>query len=276
MKLLYSKSVWEMIDRPAIEFLDRVSADGFDGVEVLPERLGMESGRFVAKLAERKLRLVCQVHTLGATPRDHLAVLEERIRQSAALGADLVSCHTGKDHFPVEENLGLFRRSLELAAELGVRVVHETHRGRALFSAPATAAFLRALPDLRINADFSHWVNVHESDLSDQPEAVDLAIRRADFIHARVGHAEGPQVPHPLAPEWKRWLDLHAGWWRRILERRRAEECPELFITPEAGPPPYMPTLPFTNQPVADAWRVNVEMRDWLRTHFETDGTEGT
>jgi sugar phosphate isomerase/epimerase len=274
MKILFSKSIWEMNDRPMRAFLDRAAADGFDAVEVSAEGLGMEPGTFRGELDRRGLRLVSQVCTSGETPAAHRQSLETRLRQSSDIGPDLVSCHTGKDHFPFEENAALFRRSLELGRDLVVPVVHETHRGRALFSAPATAAFLKALPELRINADFSHWVNVHESDLSDQSDAVELAIQRSHFLHARVGHSQGPQASHPLAPEWKPWLDLHVGWWRRILDRRKAEGTEEFFITPEAGPPPYMPTVPFTGKPVADAWEVNVKMRDWLRDELARAGFE--
>jgi hypothetical protein len=49
-------------------------------------------------------------------------------------------------------------------------------------------------------------------------------------------------------------------------------DAPPFRPPPEFGPPGYMPTLPFTNQPVADAWRVNVEMRKLL---IEALGTEG-
>ena len=41
-----------------------------------------------------------------------------------------------------------------------------------------------------------------------------------------------------------------------------------LRITPEFGPPPYVPTVPFTGEPVTDVWQANVAMRDLLRTRL--------
>ena len=102
-----------------------------------------------------------------------------------------------------------------------------------MYSAPIAAGYLREVPGLRLCADFSHWMCVHESDLTDQPDAVELACCRADYLHARVGFAEGPQVPHPLAPEYAAELDRHLALWKRILELRRAEGVGRLIVTPE-------------------------------------------
>jgi hypothetical protein len=46
---------------------------------------------------------------------------------------------------------------------------------------------------------------------------------------------------------------------------RRAEGREWFTLTPEFGPPEYMPCLPFTRQPVADAWEVNVEFLGYPR-----------
>ena len=39
-------------------------------------------------------------------------------------------------------------------------------------------------------------------------------------------------------------------------------------ITPEFGPWPYMPALPFTRQPITSQWEVNVYMRDLLKKRY--------
>lgn len=94
---------------------------------------------------------------------------------------------------------------------------------------------------------------------------MELAIERSDHIHARVGYEEGPQVPDPRAPEWRGHVDRHLEIWRRIAEVRRRDGSARLTVTPEFGPPNYMHTSPFSKEPVADAWEVNVYMRDMLR-----------
>ncbi|HMK38245.1 MAG TPA: sugar phosphate isomerase/epimerase, partial [Bacteroidota bacterium] len=130
---------------------------------------------------------------------------------------------------------------------------------------PEARELLLLLGDLRLTADFSHWCCVHESLLADQPEALALAIDRTEYIHARVGHAEGPQVSDPRAPEWSAELDAHMAWWRRIADARRAAGAEDLFVCPEFGPAPYMPLIPHSRAPVADLWEITLFMKDLLR-----------
>ena len=174
----------------------------------------------------------------------------------------------GQRHFLIRDNLAIFKRGCELSKEYGITFTNETHRSRPTSGGPGTRQYLEALPEMRLNADFSHWVCVHESDLSDQPENVEMAIQRASHVHARVGFEEGPQVPDPLAPEWESWTQLHVGFWKRIITARKEAGADFLTITPEFGPPPYMPTEPFTNRPLADAWEVNVRFKNWLKVNL--------
>jgi hypothetical protein len=41
-----------------------------------------------------------------------------------------------------------------------------------------------------------------------------------------------------------------------------------LTITTEFGPPPYLPTIPFKNVPVADQFEINSFMKDLLRDRY--------
>ncbi len=150
----------------------------------------------------------------------------------------------------------------------------ETHRGRPTFAATETRRYLDALPDLRLTADFSPWMVVHESDLSDQEETLAVAISRTDHIHARVGYEEGPQVPDPRAPEWAGHLDRRLDLWRRIATQRRGDGARSLSVTPEFGPPAYMHTIPFANEPVADPWELNVFMKGLLETQLGSVASE--
>jgi hypothetical protein len=138
-----------------------------------------------------------------------------------------------------------------------------------LYNAPATLRFLRECPTLRINADFSHWQVVHESDdLHAHSEAVQAVVDHAGHIHARVGFSQGPQVPDPRAREWTPQLEICLAWWKRILSARRAQGAEFLTVAPEFGPEPYMPMVPHLRQPVADAWEINCWMRRFLSEAF--------
>lgn len=269
MRILFLKSTWEFADEPLEPIAERVKAAGFDGIEVhiggrqdTPELL-----RTV--LAHQDLRLVTQIATGGTTPGDHLRSLEEQFAFAAACGPLLINCHAGRDYFRHDENLRLLRHGMELSRRYGVRIAYETHRGRPTYSAIDTRKLLAALPDLRLTADFSHWMVVHESDLTTQEDNVQSAIDRSDHIHARIGFEQGPQVNDPSAPEWAGHARTYLGLWRRIAAQHAARGSEVLTITPEFGPPPYMPTLPFTQAPTADVWEANVYLKDWLKGELE-------
>lgn len=264
MKVLITRSRWEFTEVALPVFLKKVRDAGFDGTDIhLPSLT--ESPREIRLMhADHNLALIGMITTEGSTPAEHRASLERGFSLAAEAGVIHLNCHTGKDFFPFEENCAIFEKSLTLSREYGIPISHETHRGRALFSAQAAMEILRTLPEVRLTADFSHWCCVHESLLEDQQEAVDLAIAHTDYIHARVGHPEGPQVSDPRAPEWKRELDAHLVWWKKIVDRHRSSGS--IAICPEFGPAPYMPALPFTRQPVTDLWEVTLWMKDLLRT----------
>lgn len=266
MQPIFLKSLWEVdpgLPYTLDDLLIRVRDDGFDGTELFVPAYTERVDEIVQQHERRGLVIVAATMTTGTTFEDHLASLEQQIQRALTFEPLLINCHTGRDIFEFEENLALFELALELEDRHGVPIRHETHRRRATFSAPATRRYLETLPSLRTTADISHWMVVHESDLRDQWENVELLIERSDHIHARVGFAEGPQVSDPSAPEYASHWDNHLSVWTAIAKRVEREQG-QLTITPEFGPPPYAPTLPFTGQSIVDVWKVNVSVRDRL------------
>ncbi|MEM6379822.1 MAG: sugar phosphate isomerase/epimerase, partial [Bacteroidota bacterium] len=79
--------------------------------------------------------------------------------------------------------------------------------------------------------------------------------------------AHGPQINDPRAPEWESTLATHFGWWDKVVEKH-SKEGTALTMTTEFGPPGYMPTIPFTNQPITDLWGVNCHMKDLWRARY--------
>jgi hypothetical protein len=136
-----------------------------------------------------------------------------------------------------------------------------------LFAAPVARHYLETIPDLRLTFDVSHWCNVSESLLQDQAATVALALSRVDHIHARIGHPEGPQVNDPRAPEWEQAVKAHFAWWDEVIQRKKANGEVMTILT-EFGPPDYMPTLPYTREPLADQWAINVHMMELLRKRY--------
>jgi sugar phosphate isomerase/epimerase len=258
-------AMWGMQGETLRANLQMAKEAGFDGVEMgvppEPER----RSELRSLLETLGLSLIAQQWTAGKDPSEHARSFEEQYRRSVELQPLMVNSHTGKDLFSLEENLVVFRVAERLEAQRAVPVVHETHRGRPTFSAPSTMALLDALPSLALTADFSHWCCVHESLLEDQKDAVGRAVARTRHVHARVGHAEAPQVPDPRAAEWQPAVEAHLGWWQAIVNERKAAGAQVLTICPEFGPPPYLVTLPGSGRPIVDLWEVNRYMKDFLK-----------
>lgn len=249
------------------EFCKKAKDAGYDGIEVwMP---GDDKGRKeVMNAAAQQNLLVGFLYGGGDTDyAKHAEQFKNGITEAVKLKPIYINCHSGKDYFSFDQNKSLMDFSLDLGAKNGIPVYHETHRGRSLFAAHTTRNFIEKIPNLRLCLDISHWCNVHESLLGDQKETVDLALSRVDHIHARVGHSEGPQVSDPRAPEWDGAVKTHFAWWDKVVETKRKEGKIMTILT-EFGPPDYLPTLPYTRQPVANQWDINVYMLQQLKKRY--------
>ncbi len=249
------------------EFASRVKASGYDGVEVWFPGDGKNQAEFFAAMKKYNLQYGFLVAGSDKEPAKHLDQFKQSLSTAANSRPLYINCHSGKDFFSYEANKKLIDYSYNVAKDSGVPIYHETHRGRILYSAPIARNFIEATPSLRLTLDISHWCNVHESLLADQEETVALALSRTDHIHARIGHAEGPQVNDPRAPEWESAVKAHFEWWDKVVDRKRKDGQRLTFLT-EFGPADYMQTLPYTRQPVADQWAINVYMMEVLKKRY--------
>jgi len=251
--------------------------EGFDGLEVNlrhPALAGLAAGAVVEQLAAAGLQLVLELLTggdyvpdLACTPEQHLRELEEQLAQAPALRPLRVTVLTGSDSWPWPVQEAFWRQAL--AAGCAVPVSFETHRSRSFYSPWLLQPFLEAFPDLRLTADLSHWCAVAERLMTPELEPVRAMAARVDHIHARVGHAQGPSVGHPFAPEWGEALEAHRRCWQLFARERSSASQGPFTITPEFGPDGYLPQLPFTRQPVADLLELNTAMAQWLREEVE-------
>ena len=254
------KGSWE-------EFASKVKASSYDGVEVWFPDEEKSRTEFLSAMAKHGLPFGFVLGGSDKDPVKHLEQFKGALSPAVKAKPLYINCHSGKDFFSYEANKKFIDFSYQVSQESNVPVYHETHRGRILYSAPVTRNFIETISDLRLTLDISHWCNVHESLLGDQEESIALALGRTDHIHARIGHAEGPQVNDPRAPEWSNAVEAHFAWWDKVVEQKR-KEGKRMTILTEFGPADYMPTLPYTRQPVADQWAVNVYMMEVLRKRY--------
>lgn len=266
MKVKSIKSLWGMEGSLESQF-DRIAAAGYEGIESpLPNEIEKFFGfpvdeKVFRSLLERyKLDYIAMVFTDG----NHAQSFSEQVEKASTFSPILINSHSARDKMPYDEQVAFFEKAQVVEQSVGIPVGHETHRGRAMFTPWTTGALLREFPELKLTADFSHWVCVCESLLEDQKEHMEMAIQRTIHIHSRVGYTQGPQVPHPDAPEYALELSTHEDWWKEIINGHGSAGT-QLTFTPEFGPSPYMPRLPFTNQPVVDLWQVCL----WMKKRFE-------
>jgi sugar phosphate isomerase/epimerase len=269
MRIAFFCPQWGMEALPLNQFLMRVKSAGFDGVEMMVPLDTRQRELLSSLLRELKLLLIVQnwqpyTTNLG----QYLMDFKQRLVLSAQFEPVLINSHTGRDLFSFDQNKEAIEVARGISQEYGIRILHETHRGRFAYSGPATMPYFRTFPDLHITADFSHWCCVSESYLEDQPEVLNEAIGRARHIHARIGYPGGPQITDPRAPEWSFAVNTFLGWWDRIVETNVQRGNNLLTITPEFGPPPYMHTLPFSDRPVVDQFKVNDYMKNILTERY--------
>lgn len=266
MELMVFKSLWGM-DQPLEENIKKIAEAGYDGVE--SAIFYLKDKELLPGLLEKyKLKLIAQVIANGDSVEEHLLSFRQQMALAEQYGAIKINVHGGKDSFTFDEQKSFYEAALKVEKDLNIPTGHETHRGRPMFTPWTTAALLKEFPELNITADISHWLCVCESYLEDQQENLQLAAERTIHIHGRIGYPQGPQVPHPAAPEYAKEREVHEDFWQRVCEIKHQKKSPVVTFTPEYGPPGYLHTLPFTNQPVADLWQVCLWTADRFRDQY--------
>jgi sugar phosphate isomerase/epimerase len=270
LKLKFFCTRWGYEHIPWDEFCKKVKAAGYDGVETTLPLDTDETQSVLTELANYNLELIAVQWDTG-TPNfnHHIEEYKLRLRSAAAAKPLFITSHTGKDFFSVEQNTGLLNLAHQISNETGVKIIHETHRGKFSFAAHVTKEYLLKLPWLCLTLDISHWFTVAESYLIDQQDAVNLALQHTDHIHARIGHSNGPQVIDPRSPEWKAVVNMHFALWSKIINIKIKNGTEQLTFTTEFGPFSYMQLRPFENVPLANQWEINEYMLNLLKTTYK-------
>lgn len=251
------------------DFFANVKASGYDGVDTwLPEDV-TERKRFIRLLDEYDLLMVSHQHQASGSNIDEFCKSFEYYL-SLSLESDpiLINSHSGRDFFTLEQQLRIIDIAENFSVKNNIRVAHETHRGRIGFGPTNSRELFRLRPNMKITADFSHWVCVTESYLENFEKELNEAIKRTEHIHARIGFNEGPQIPDPRSSFWQKEVDFFLRLWGKIIAHHQSIGTAFFTITPEFGPPPYMWTNIGDNSPVANQWDINLYLMNLLRDKF--------
>ncbi|WAH58041.1 sugar phosphate isomerase/epimerase [Pseudomonas silvicola] len=275
MKLEIFRTLWGYTASKA-QALEELQAAGFDGMEARLPLVARERSEFAAFLHTNSLSYICTLFTAydvlpqqSALPAEHLNDLDSKLAWAGELTPRFINVLAGNDRWPLAQQVDFFGRALELGHKHGQFLSFETHRSRSLFNPWVTLELIRQLPELRFTSDISHWVVTCERLLDDPADDLSAFVERVHHIQARVGYDQGPQVPHPGAPEYACELAFHQKHWEAVWQAQRQRGYPVSTLTPEFGADGYLHHLPFTNVPVADLWSLNVWMAHTERAHFE-------
>ena len=274
MELLLFRTRWGA-EGNLSEFAAEAESAGFDGIECPVPVVSGERHALEKALQRSKLAWIAEITTGGGyVPRrelgleDHVADLSAKLDACAALGPVRVNCIGGLDAWSDAEMLRFFEAGMERAEKLGLDLCFETHRSRCLFNPWRCEQVVRALPEIGLTADLSHWCVVAERLMDTEMPTLRAIAGNVRHIHARIGYDQGPQVPHPAAPEYAEALASHQRCWEVFWEAQRAAGAERTTMTPEFGPDGYLHELPFTREPVADLWEINRWIAGVERHHF--------
>jgi len=256
-------------------FAKKVAGVGYSGVEVFPLQAMHERNDALQALADNGLEFaLIQAELNGMLSFDeYKAALKNNLEilvnyQANGIKPTFINSQTGREYYSYDQMAECFDICDQFSRESGISIIHETHRNKWSYAAHVVKDYLQRRPGIRLALDISHWFCVSESYLEDQQDAITLAIKHADHIHARVGHIQGPQVTDPRAAENSGALLHHLACWDRWINAQQDAGKDFCTITPEFGPHPYMAYQSFTTQPVADQWDINYYMKQLLADRY--------
>lgn len=258
------------------DLVDAALAQGYDGVEAWWPGDPLDRDELTAAAKRSGAVLSLLVGSADPQPESHVRDLDDQVESIVHSGIDPVhvTLHAGRDHWDDRDQDLVAAWVCAARSSTGLDILVEMHRARILYAAHHSRRVLARHPGLRVTFDVSHWLAVAESMLADQPDAIDQAIDRADHIHARIGHPQGPQVNDPQSHEWAPVVEQHLLWWDRIVERLRREGKPVTFLA-EFGPPDYAPSEPGTRRPLRDQKVSNLWMQRTIRSRYGSERPDG-
>jgi len=222
---------------------------------------------------------IAQIHTFGyqftsQKVKDHVESLRTFTQFAKKWEVTRINVHSGCDSWTLEEKIEFMKAALKIEEDEKMFIVHETNRSRILFNPWVTRDILKQLPQLKVNADLSHFTCVAERIFdekydTDWPEILELLSQSVHLVHARVGYAQGPQVEDPRAPEYQKEWNAHLSWWRAIWKGQMKRGLKVSYVEPEHGPTPYLHNIPYTQMPVANLWDVNTWIGKQIQEEFK-------
>jgi hypothetical protein len=247
------------------EQVEKIIEGGFEGIDIgwtpiLPCQEALDS----ARAAGLDYGITC-------FPKGEGDGFEELVAMFASLDPVPLYLNIQPDLkvFTVEEGAAELRRCLQIAQGAGFQTVIETHRDRMTTDLRFTLQLMDAVPELRMNADLSHFVVGQEFAWpvgQGDHELMHRVVERADMFHGRVASRE--QVQIPISWDYHRpWLDLFSGWWEHGFRHWRERSAPgdDLCFITELGPPMWYAMTGPDGKEMSDRWHEALMLKDHVQ-----------
>jgi len=142
----------------------------------------------------------CRAAGLGATAMGRVNKPGEAYEIACNLrdaGFDAITLHVGTELESDDDTFRVAEDIILASARAGFPMYIETHRATITQDMWRTIQLARRLPEIRFNADYSHWYTGHEmvyGDLEWKWLLLEVVFERTRFMHGRIGNSGSMQV----------------------------------------------------------------------------------
>lgn len=174
---------------------------------------------------------LCRKLGLGVTGDGRVNRPEEAepfAKRCAEAGYDAATLHVGWGHESESEADALIRAVLDAGQRHGVHLAIETHRATITQDSWRTVEFTKRFPEIRFNADYSHWYCGQEmvyGDFEEKLRYLQPVFARVSHGHARIASSSQIQIhlDHPAAA---RAIEHFARMWTLTMQAWKAQAKP--------------------------------------------------
>jgi hypothetical protein len=237
---------------------------GFEGVQFAERARPTE----LAECRAARLRIAASGRVNQPNEADELA------RWCAGDGYECATLHLGWGLEDDDEALRLIDAVVAASARWKIPLFIETHRATICQDMWRTVQFVRRFPEMRFNADFSHWYTGQEmvyGGFEKKLGFIQPVLERVDFIHGRIGNPGCMQVrvdehaePEPV------YVTHFKQLWTECFRRSGAP----IYFAPELLAPDifYARTFPNGSGEIveeSDRWEQSLLLKRMAESCFE-------
>lgn len=163
IKFTFYRTLWGIEDKELPGLLEGLENRGIHGLEVCLPFTSLQTRRLLVGLQDR-FKLIFLIPTSGRTVQDHLQSIKDQLKDilDDFPNPAKINIHGGVDCWEEKDVSEYFTGFLEIEKNCRIELLHETHRGRILYSPWSSLRALQSFPTLKLTADLSHWVVVRK------------------------------------------------------------------------------------------------------------------